>query len=117
MRVCRSVLTRRLCLYICEPPVTAVAPHGSAECLQQKRPQRLNHPPHLWFSLTFANAGVPNKTFELKSQREQAPGSSPVPYWFACGRQRLLHSGQCDLNQCLLEDLLPDGAAVVVILL
>lgn len=38
-------------------------------------------------------------------------------YWFACWSQCLLHCGQGDLHQCLLEDLLADGAAVVVILL
>lgn len=38
-------------------------------------------------------------------------------YWFACWSQCLLHCGQGNLHQCLLEYLLADGAAVVVILL
>lgn len=38
-------------------------------------------------------------------------------YWFACWSQCLLHGGQSNLYQCLLKDLLPDSAAVIIVLL
>lgn len=43
--------------------------------------------------------------------------SNPSPYWFAHGCQCLLQGRKCNLNQRLLKYPLPDGAAVIIILL
>ena len=67
--------------------------------------------------LLLVSASWPKKIYLNFKGNKSRFWSNPSPYWFAHGCQCLLQGGKCDLNQRLLKYPLPDGAAVIIILL